>query len=152
MSKSNIIVLVVVLIGAGAFFFFRQSKNTVTDTVKPEMQESQENGIISDMLPAEADSGVNTKSMVTKVNEITLTVSSPSDGATVTSSKITVSGKTIAGAEVFANEAEGRADKNGFFSLSVAMDEGENSIIVTAVDEMGNVAETEILVTYNAGE
>ncbi len=152
MSKSIIIILVVVLIGAGTFFFFRQSKNKVADSVTPEIQESQERGIISDMMPAEVNAGSDTKSMVTKVSEITLTVNSPSEGATVTSSKVTVSGKTIASAEVFANEAEGRADKNGNFSLLVAMDEGENSIIVTAVDEMGSVAETEILVTYNAGE
>jgi hypothetical protein len=84
-----------------------------------------------------------------KITQITLTVASPVNGSTATGSQVTVKGKTLPKAEVYANEAEGFADVNGNFSLLVNLDEGSNEIIVTAVDSEGNVAETVVTVNYN---
>lgn len=102
--------------------------------------------------PEAAATGTSEVTMVKEVSEITLSVTTPLSGTSVATSKVTMKGKTAPKAEVFANEAEGVADSSGNFSLTVALDEGENSIIVTAVDENGNVAEKEILVTYSVAE
>jgi hypothetical protein len=82
--------------------------------------------------------------------KMTLSVSSPSNGATVSNASLTVRGKTKAGAEVFVNELETKADANGDFSVSITLDEGENYIIIMANDADGNVAESELTVTYSS--
>ncbi len=86
-----------------------------------------------------------TKSLV---QGIMLTVSSPANNTTVTSGSLTVRGKTVAGAEVFANDAETRANASGNFSVKLTLDEGENYILVVANDANGNYAEKELTVTY----
>lgn len=77
-----------------------------------------------------------------------LTVTSPKNQSTVTQSAIRVSGKTVAYAEVFVNEADARADTSGNFSVPYNLEEGENYIIVGANDEFGNYRETELTVYY----
>lgn len=81
--------------------------------------------------------------------EITLTINSPTSGATVSTSSITVSGKTSPNAEVFVNESETKADAAGNFSVQMSLDEGDNYIIVVANDADGNAAEAELTVIYN---
>ncbi|MEK7129420.1 MAG: Ig-like domain-containing protein [Patescibacteria group bacterium] len=83
---------------------------------------------------------------------MTLMVTSPANGATVTNASLTVSGKTAPRAEVFVNEKETKADANGNFSVNITLDEGENSIVLIANDADGNVAEKELTVTYNSGQ
>jgi phosphate-selective porin len=82
------------------------------------------------------------------VNGITLTVSSPVNNAAVTSASVTVRGKTVAGAEVFVNDVETRADSSGNFSVKFTLDEGENYILIVANDANGNYAEKDLTVTY----
>ncbi len=147
-NKSIIIViLVMILVGTGAFVFSGKQKNESDTTV-----ENQE--IVSDdssVFPSVSNTDIVNES-ISSVSEISLTISSPKTGGSVSTSKVAVKGKTSPKAEVFANEAEGISDANGNFSLTVALDEGENSIIVTAVDANGKVAETEVLVTYEVSE
>ena len=90
-----------------------------------------------------------TPGLTTPAAKITLTITSPANGATVTSSSVKVQGKTLPNAEVFVNEKETKADKNGNFSVTMTLDEGENYMIVVANDELGNVAETELAITYS---
>ena len=66
----------------------------------------------------------------------------------VTDSSLTVSGVTDANAEVFVNEFELEADEEGNFSQELTLEEGENIIVITAVDEAGNFAERELTVMY----
>ncbi len=79
---------------------------------------------------------------------ITLTVSSPSDGLTVNSPDITVSGKTTPNADVSVNDQEIKADASGNFSVKLTLDEGDNPITVTASDEQGNYIEKDITVNF----
>lgn len=81
--------------------------------------------------------------------KMTLSVSSPPNGATVSNSSLTVKGRTKANAEIFVNELETKADASGNFSVSITLDEGDNYIIIVANDADGNVAESELTVIYN---
>lgn len=83
-----------------------------------------------------------------KVNQISLTVSSPADKSTTSVQNVTVKGKTAANAEVYIDDKELKADAGGNFTTTVTLEEGDNVIVVTAVDENGNVAEKEINVEY----
>lgn len=79
---------------------------------------------------------------------LTLTVTSPTSGQTVTTSQITIRGKTAPLAEVFVNDVELKADASGNFSQGMTLEEGENYILVVANDTDGNFAEKELSVTY----
>lgn len=79
---------------------------------------------------------------------ITLTVSTPANNATVTTSSLSVKGKTVAGAEVFVNDIETTADANGYFSVTLKLEEGDNYILIVANDVSGNYAEKELTVNY----
>jgi Glucodextranase, domain B len=83
---------------------------------------------------------------------LTLTISAPANGATVTNPAVAVKGKTSPNAEVFVNEAEGKADASGNFSIGLTLDEGENYLIIMANDAQGNVAEKELTITYDSGQ
>jgi hypothetical protein len=139
MNKNTVLCIInLICVVVGGYFY---SQNQKTPRTLPEEQQVVEESTIT---PIEES--------VANVSEIALTVTSPVNGTTVSSSQLTVKGKTLPKAEVYANEAEGVADAAGSFALSVALDEGENSIIVTAVDVDGNVAETEVTVTYSVGQ
>ncbi len=136
MNKNSVLFIIVLfLVVIGGYFY---SQNQIRPQISSDKQKVVEQSTITP-----------TQESVAKISEIALTVTSPVNGTTVTSSKVTVKGKTLPKAEVYANEAEGVADSAGNFALSVALDEGENSIIVTAVDVDGNVAETEVVVTWS---
>lgn len=83
---------------------------------------------------------------------MTLTVTSPANGATVTSTRLTIQGKTKAGADVFINDLETKADAGGNFSVTLTLDQGDNPIVVSANDADGNVAEKELTVYYESGQ
>lgn len=85
-------------------------------------------------------------------DKISLEVTSPADGAKLTSATTTVKGKTAPMADVFINDKETKADSNGNFSLSLSLDEGENQIVVIVNDSLGNSAEKDILVTVQTFE
>jgi len=87
-----------------------------------------------------------------QIQEITLTVDSPTQGQVVTSPSLTVSGTIVPSAEVTVNEFELKADKSGKFSTTITLEEGENTIVVTANDETGASAEVDRTVTYQVPE
>lgn len=148
-NKSIIAVLLaVIVVGSGAYVVSKlqqkQNSGTALENQKMVSDDLSDSQSVSD---AESEN-----ESAPSVSEITLTISSPQSGGSVSAPKVAVKGKTSPKAEVFANEAEGLADASGNFSLTVALDEGENSIIVTAVDANGKVAEKEVLVTYEVNE
>jgi hypothetical protein len=79
---------------------------------------------------------------------LSLVITNPTDGTTVPSANLNVTGKTASGAEVFVNDKETKAEINGNFSVNITIDEGENIIVVIANDLEGNYIEKEIKVTY----
>lgn len=91
----------------------------------------------------------NEKGSVTS-KEISLVVISPKNGDTLSSTNVTVTGKTAPNADVFVNDAEGKADMNGNFSITLGLDEGKNQITVSANDANGNAAEETIMVNISS--
>lgn len=81
-------------------------------------------------------------------NDISLTVAEPADKSTVSAASVTVRGKTVAGADIFVNDTEGKADADGNYAVSVSLGEGDNPLVVVANDANGNSAEKDITVTY----
>ncbi len=81
---------------------------------------------------------------------IFLTVTEPKDKATVNSSSVTIKGKTTAGATVFINDKEVRADNGGNFSARATLEEGENTVVIVANDADGNYIEKEIMITLES--
>lgn len=153
-NKATLIIIVAILaVLAGGMYVIKNQRATIREIPNlgtNETSQTTESPAAPSVKPADVKQDAT--SMVTQISQITLTVSSPVNNSTVTTAKVVVKGKTLPKAEVFVNEAEGVADGNGNFSLSVNLDEGSNDIIVTAVDAEGNVAETVVTVTYNQGE
>ena len=83
---------------------------------------------------------------------LSLIVTSPTTGQTVTTAQVTIKGKTSPKAEVFVNDAELIADGSGNFSQVVVLEEGENYILVVANDADGNFAEKELSITFEPAE
>ena len=83
---------------------------------------------------------------------VVLTITSPANGASVSTGSVTLRGKTVANADVSVNDTDVKADSSGNFSASVTLDEGENTIVVVANDSNGNNTEAEITVTYDSGQ
>lgn len=83
----------------------------------------------------------------TTVQKLTLTVTSPLDGAVVKAGTVTVKGTTAPKAEVSVNDVDTKADAQGNFSAVVKLDEGQNYVVVVAVGEDGEFAKLELVVT-----
>lgn len=88
-----------------------------------------------------------TQGIVKEKEKFFLEIISPIDNQTVSQSQLTVSGRTVAGADVSVNEKELRADGNGNFSAVISLEEGENPILITAGNQDG-FEEKEIVVYY----
>ena len=80
-----------------------------------------------------------------------LTVTSPIDSATVSTSTVTVQGQTTPGATVTVNGNSDVADANGNFSIDVSLDNGPNAIDVIATDDSGNQGEVLLMVNNTSG-
>ncbi|MGQ9583107.1 MAG: right-handed parallel beta-helix repeat-containing protein [Thermoplasmatota archaeon] len=76
-----------------------------------------------------------------------LSISSPQSGLRTQSAKIMVRGYTEAGASVTVNGAAAQMDATGKFACELSLLEGDNSIVVTAVDRAGNPTTKIIRVT-----
>lgn len=111
---------------------------------------SLEEDVVETAITEESETGgeVGPTKATQLVSGIQLTVTAPSGNMTVSSSSLTVRGKTAIGAEVFVNDIESKADSSGNFSATLTLDEGENYILVVANDSSGNYAEKEFTVTY----
>jgi hypothetical protein len=82
----------------------------------------------------------------TESNKISLSIISPKDGETLSSTNVVVKGKTSPNADVFVNDQSGKSDTNGNFSITIGLDEGQNVIVVSANDSVGNATERDLTV------
>jgi hypothetical protein len=87
----------------------------------------------------------------TSPGTLPLTVTSPIDSATVSTSTVTVQGQTTPGATVTVNGISDVADANGNFSIDVNLDNGPNAIDVIATDDSGNQGEVLLMVHNTSG-
>jgi bacillopeptidase F len=87
----------------------------------------------------------------TSQGTLPLTVTSPIDSATLSTSTVTVEGRTTPGATVTVNGNSDVADANGNFSIDVSLDNGPNAIDVIATDDSGNQGEVLLMVNNASG-
>lgn len=142
--KNNIVLILGILVVAGAAFFVLKSSG-----------KQPPYSVIPTQAPGSASPATTSKTQssgYTNTKTLTLSISSPSNGATVTSASLKISGKTGPNAEVFVNDTSTRADASGNFSVTLTLDEGDNPIVVSANDADGNVVEKELTVTYTPAQ
>lgn len=146
--KNGLIMIVLVLLVVGGGIYLLSNKKNQTSTP----------GGTGSMVPTNPTSQnpVSNTGTTNKVdeskNQISLTVTQPTDGQTTSSSSIMVKGVTLPNIEVSVNDVDLKADAQGNFSTTVTLDEGDNTITVVAVDEKGQTAEKDLTVTYNSGQ
>lgn len=104
--------------------------------------------VVSGVVPVASSEPSPVAGSSASLQSFTLAIGSPADGSTVSSSSVIVKGRTSAGAEVFVNDSEVRADANGNFSVKLTLEEGDNYILVVANDASGNYTEKELTITY----
>jgi hypothetical protein len=83
---------------------------------------------------------------------LTLDLVSPKNNTIYNQSLITITGMTSSNVEVFVNNKETVSDSNGNFSVEYELDEGENSLHITANDNLGNYTEKTITVFLESSE
>ncbi len=136
-------VVLVLILATGGYLFYQASQSQIPNPTKPLNQIP---------VPTPARPVVSPIVSVTPPaprNQIPLTITSPIDGASVTAPTITVAGTTVPNADVSVNEKDLTADATGRFSTAIALEEGDNPILVAASDDNGNASEVELTITYN---
>ena len=129
-----IVLLLVLIIGAGGYYIF--AKNLLNGNTATSGSVDGTSNIFnygSNSAPVEAGNVAS--------NNMSLTITSPLNGATLNSPSVTLSGKTSPNAEVFVNDKQTQADAKGNFSIKLNLDEGQNGLVITANDAEGNVVE-----------
>ena len=88
-------------------------------------------------------SPTNNQQQTATNGQFSLTIDSPDDHTSTTDGTLSVSGKTNPGARliIFANAEEkvASADGQGKFSPNIKLEDGENEISITAINDQGNV-------------
>lgn len=102
--------------------------------------------------PAPTEKIIVTPTTVGAKKTVSLELIGVSDGMTVNESPLLIKGKTTPDADVFVDNEELKAGKNGEFSVKVSLDEGENIIVVTVNDEEGSMTEKELTVNLETNE
>lgn len=134
--------LVLVALGIGGFAYYRSTTNPAIapSYTVPSAQPS----------PNQPSSATQPTSPVP--NEIALTITSPVNGAQVSTPTITVSGKTAPNADVSVNDKDLTADAQGNFSTTITLEDGDNNLSITAADSTGKSSEAELTVTYTPAQ
>lgn len=146
MNLKSLSIILLVAILFGSIWFVYRDKQSAQKSATTEISElARPTPDISPIITPVTNGG----SVI--ASEISLTISSPANGATVTTALVVVRGKTKPNAEVFVNDESTVADGSGNFSVSLTLDEGDNPIVVSANDEDGNVAEKEFNVNFDSG-
>jgi cytoskeletal protein RodZ len=87
-----------------------------------------------------------------ETNSLLLEIISPENNVKVSTSNITITGKTKPNAEVFVDDMELIADSQGNFSLNYQLEEGVNEIVIVANDELGNYIEKELTINLETNQ
>lgn len=133
----TVLILIAVLILVYVFITkgYKGTGTATTDTFNP----------TSSPIPTQTVSPIVSNKM-TSNDKISLVVTSPTNGETLSSTNLTVKGKTTPFADVFVNDVTGKADASGNFAISIGLDEGSNQIVISANDSVGNATQTELTV------
>lgn len=141
MKNVTVILFIVLLTAAGL--------GLVAYTKNQKKAETAMTAMTSATQPSEVS---QTPTPTPNVQQISLSVSAPASGTTVTSPTVVIKGKTLPKADVFVNDTQVTADAQGNFSATITLDEGENTIVIAANDADGNSSEQELMITYDSGQ
>lgn len=133
--------LVVLSIYLGFTQFKNKTKNNNT-TIIPVPTDSAQGTNIAPTSPPQ----------VITTNTINLIVTSPISGTTTDSATYEVAGSAKPNVYIVINEQELVTGSDGGFTATISLDEGDNYISIVAYDDLGNIAEREILVTRNISD
>src|SRR5260221_12115750 len=134
MNKLIIAAAALVIVLGGACFLYKISRRVKSG----KLLTTNDNTSSNNSVPANLETSMAIDSI------------SPSDGQTVTTRSIRLSGKTFPNAEVSINEVDTKADQEGNFSAKINLDDGDNLITIVANDQSGNFVEKEITITYSS--
>jgi len=144
-KKGNILVIILLLVLIIGIVGYDYSKGLLSHSlVKYGTTPSRATGSNSATNPAASATNQEIGDVTSR--NLPLTVISPANGATLSSTLLTLTGKTVPNADVFVNDQTTKADVNGNFSVKLTLDEGQNEIVVNANDANGNVVEVDLLV------
>ncbi len=77
-----------------------------------------------------------------------LTLEEPENGFETSDARLEIKGTTEPNASVFVNQHQAVVQPNGNFVFNTLLNEGENTLIIEAVDRAGNKTVQELTVTY----
>lgn len=148
MNRAYLVVIAVMILGIlGAVLVVRtKGTKSISKTPTPTQEETEPTTPEATVSAAKKQPSPTVKPLTDIA--VPLDVISPKDKSIATQSAIFVKGTTKANAEVIINDLETSADSKGNFSGKLTLDEGDNPIVVVAIDEDGNSSEKEIMVTY----
>lgn len=83
--------------------------------------------------------------------KLTLSITEPTDAAISTTGQVSITGTTSAPATVtvFGGSSDATADSSGQFNLTYNLSEGENDLVVAAIDADGHEADTTRTIFYS---
>jgi hypothetical protein len=145
------IILGVGIAGVVLLGVFGLSKKTPAPSVSNQQQETGTESSASSIPSSGTDTstGIQKADVSLPVSQgLSLMIASPQHLSTVSTPSVVIKGTTSPKAEVFVNDKDLIADSKGNFSVTVNLDEGENTISVSANDADGNFAAEDIVVTY----
>ncbi len=93
-----------------------------------------------------------TPGSIADLNPPELFILDPLPGSILTDFNTSISGQSESGATVMVGEVFSKADEEGNFILNVKLNAGQNSLVISAVDSVGNITEKLIRYTVNIEE
>jgi hypothetical protein len=114
-------------------------------TIKPAVSVPAASVLVPSPTPEPASNPPDSSTAVMQ-SGLPLTVTTPIDGAFLTTDTILVKGQTKPGAIVTVNESVGTADQNGSFNITISLEEGLNAVDVIASDDSGKQGEMLLMV------
>lgn len=143
--KKITFIFLILMIAYFSYYFYQQKKIVSTKKGFLPMGVKNQELISITTQPTQTNQGETTTQNKSQKG-IFLEINYPTNGITVNQPTITLTGKTIPGAEVFVNDLQLKAKNDGSFSTTVNLEEGENVLTVIANDNQGNYLEKEITV------
>lgn len=148
MNKIQSLIVGIMVVAVIGWAFFSNIRKKTPETISPNLYNKVDPYNKPDTATAinvspsvEADLGNTNKSFF-------LTIMEPQNNITVTSPTIFIKGKTMPDAEVFVNDKQLLADKQGNFTVPLELGAGDNEIMIFANDSEGNMADKTLNITY----
>jgi len=136
----------------GEFIKDIKTEKSEESTILIELQEG-ENNIYLISQNNKGEESTPSESLIVQLDTIPpdLEISTPAEGTTFSGNEqkyVQIIGKTEEDATVFVNDHQAVNERNGEFSLSYPLSEGENKLKAKAEDKAGNISEKEFTVFF----